>query len=66
MNGKYVRNSLLRNREPELLDITFDEWFYMETEREVFTEWEYYIGLYRDDGLLMVYRGHDLNSELYL
>lgn len=66
IHQKLVDNSMLREHELDILDSTFQEWFYTETDREVFSDWEYYIGLYREDGLLVVYRGHDLSSELYL
>ena len=46
---------------------TFDEWFFAEYGRDgEFADWEYYIGLYSKDGLLIVYRGHDLNSDLWM
>ena len=46
---------------------TFDEWFFAEYGRDgEFADWEYYIGLYSKDGLLIVYRGHDLNSDSWM
>lgn len=46
---------------------TFDAWFFAECGREgEFADWEYYIGLYSGKGLLIVYRGHDLNSDLWM
>ena len=44
----------------------FDECFFAETGREgEFRNWQFHIGLYSDEGLLVVYRGHDLNSDIW-
>ena len=44
----------------------FDEYYFAESGREgEFSNWEFYIGLYSSEGLLVVYRGHDLNSDIW-
>ena len=42
------------------LDQTFDGWYFRETDREVWAEYHFFLGLHREDGTLIVYRGHDL------
>ena len=47
------------------LPARFDAYYFSEIgSHNEFKAWEFYIGLYSEDGLLLVYRGHDLNFEL--
>ena len=46
------------------LDQTFDGWYFHETDREPWAEYQFFLGLHREDGTLIVYRGHDLWGSL--
>ena len=49
------------------LPAVYDAWYFIETGREgPFDEWQYHIGLYSDEGILLVYRGHDLNTDIWM
>jgi len=49
------------------LPAVYDAWCFNETSREgPFEEWQYHIGLYSDEGLLVIYRGHDLHTDIWM
>lgn len=49
------------------LPAVYDAWFFAEMGREgPFEEWQYHIGLYSDEGILLIYRGHDLNTDIWM
>ena len=65
-NDMYIRINDLHEMNADFFR-EFDEWCFIENGKEKsFADWEYYIGLYGDDGYLAVYRGYDLNTELFL
>ena len=44
----------------------YDAWYFRETGREgPFDEWQYHIGLYSEDGVLLIYRGHNLHTDSF-
>ena len=60
-----IRESAISDLKADIPD-NFDECYFIESGREgEFKDWEFYVGLYSYDGLLVVYRGHDLNSDIW-
>jgi len=60
-----IRESAISDLKADLPE-HFDEYYFAESGREgEFSNWEFYIGLYSSEGLLVVYRGHDLNSDIW-
>ncbi len=60
-----IRESAITDLKADFPD-RFDECYFAETGREgEFKNWQFHVGLYSHEGLLIVYRGHDLNSETW-
>ena len=60
-----IRESAITDLKADLPD-SFDECYFAESGREgEFKNWQFHIGLYSNEGLLVIYRGHDLNSETW-